>query len=652
MHFSDLSRAYSALQSLCARHARVIGLFVAALAVRCISYALFHADFWYTTYLIDDVQFYSWAHRILGGDIFGRAEGVFQLNPGYAYVLALIYGIFRSAAQAPHIIQYILGALNVVLLYLLARRVFSERVALVSGIIAACYGMAVFYAGKLLGAVWIESCNLILLLLLVRAREEGKRWQYIAAGAIMGLSALFRPNIMLFAPLAFFWLALPLVRQGRPGWLRAGRAGVLFALGAGLVLAPVTLRNWMIDRASGFVLTTAAGGINIFIGNNPEANGYNAWPSFIRYAPGAMHEDFKKEAERRIGRPMDDAEVSGYWLGESFAWMRAQPARAVRLMWRKVMYFWNAVEPPDNFLMDTVRRFTRLFGIPLISWGMVAPLALLGAALALARREQTLLHWYLLACLLMNMLVYVLSRYRYPAIIAVIPLAAYALVWLYECARRRAFGRLGLALAALACAVWFVHIRVIIGEVEWSKQYSIGIIYYNRGRTEEAIEAYQKSIAANPRFAPSRINLGTIYVAQEQYAEATEQFLAAAALAPEQVSELLRVAGELTAFKLDDPAGAIALLRRAHEADPGSRPVRDALGRVHIALGDFSAAEKIYRKLAADGPQDAAAAYALGLTHYYQQDFEQAAVWFRETLVRDPAHEDARRAIAYLREKR
>lgn len=116
-----------------------------------------------------------------------------------------------------------------------------------------------------------ESLCSLLVLLLARAwiecRDSGSRgWRgAIALGVPAGLLALTQPGE---APLAaLFGLAL----IGGIGWRRLLTFGLAGAAAATVVMLPWWVRNWIVFGA--FVPLTTAGGIGLWIGNNPDATG-------------------------------------------------------------------------------------------------------------------------------------------------------------------------------------------------------------------------------------------------------------------------------------------------------------------------------------------------------------------------------------------
>jgi len=631
------------------KHSFLITLFVGACGIRFVVFALYHADFWYKTCLIDDCLFYSWAHDIISGDFLGLRRGVFRMNPGYPYTLALIYFIFGKAFYAPHCVQYIVGAVNVLLMYMLTTQLFNRKTGVVAGILAAVYGMSVFYQGKLLGPVWINFFNLCMLLFLLYGVRLKRNSFFFAAGAMLGISSLYLPTVVLFMPCVALWIAL----QYRGAlWNQMARWGSqvgLFFCGIAVIMLPVLVRNAVVDKSFGLVLTTSSGGINFYIGNNPEADGYNAWPSFIRYSPDSMHDDFKSEAAKRTGKELTDSEVSSYWFNQSVRWLIANPKRAFWLYRKKFIYFWNAIEPPDNFMMDNVRKFTRIFGIPLLRWGILAPFCMLAIFLCLYRKKGMLLLLYMGTYMGINLLFYILSRYRFPAVIGLIPLAAYSMVWLSEQMKQKRWKQGAAGLVSLTVLFAFVYKPVVLGEIEWSKQYSIGVIYNNRGRVPEAIEAYKISIALNPQFSPSRTNLANIYLTRKEYRLAIEHYTVAAQLSEKDAPRIHHIIGEIYLYYLKEFENAESALQNAVAL--GEEPALLTMSELYIQQERYQDALTLLTQLAIQNPGDHRIPYKLGLVHLHTNAPYNAKGYFEQTLLLKPDFQDAHGALNYLQQR-
>jgi len=203
--------------------------------------------------------------------------------------------------------------------------------------------------------------------------------------------------------------------------------------------------------------------------------------------------------------------------------MAARPGAAARLFWAKTGFFWNYGEPPDNFFPSIFRRFTKIGPVPLLSWGLIAPLGLAGLLWSFRRepgRRYWILHAYVFSYFAVNVLFYILSRYRFPTAAGLIPFAGYALVRLYDNARLSRWGA-SAALAVLCLVSAGFSRQRLIGEEDMAvSHYSMGVIYANQGWEKEAVEEYRKSVAADPAFKAAYVNLGILLAKMGQAEEA------------------------------------------------------------------------------------------------------------------------------------
>ena len=164
-------------------------------------------------------------------------------------------------APAVFYVQALLDSASVVLITLLARRLFDTASAALAGGLAAGYALFLYYDALLL-KVSLSLFLITLALWLVLHADAGNRAaRWLAAGAALGVAALTRGNILALVPPIAGWILL--ARPGRA--LPALRAAGALALGLGLAILPVTARNYAV--AGDWVLTTSGAGIIFSIGN-------------------------------------------------------------------------------------------------------------------------------------------------------------------------------------------------------------------------------------------------------------------------------------------------------------------------------------------------------------------------------------------------
>ncbi|MCP5066498.1 MAG: glycosyltransferase family 39 protein, partial [bacterium] len=218
-------------------------------------------------YPIGDSKIYhERALDIAGGDLVGR-EAYFHSSPLYPYFMAAIYRIAGPSITAVRVVQILIGSLNCVLILLLTRGMTGKRRGppLVAGLMAAVYGTFVFFDADLLmiPLVLCFGCASVLLL----ARGAGAL-RLLTAGLLLGLAALGKPNVLLFAPVALLWIFTEFQRTIQwKRWLPAA----LFTAGVVVAVLPISIRNYIVSQD--LVLVSSNAGVNLYIGNHEGTDG-------------------------------------------------------------------------------------------------------------------------------------------------------------------------------------------------------------------------------------------------------------------------------------------------------------------------------------------------------------------------------------------
>jgi 4-amino-4-deoxy-L-arabinose transferase-like glycosyltransferase len=234
-------------------------------------------------------------------------------TPGYPIFIALCGGSIRAIRLA----QAFIDASNALAVYLLARQWLSFRRALFAAALVAINPLLIYFSGLIL-AETLFTALLIWGMVLVTSRKAAWKWR--ARGLLLlALSVLVRPSA----------LALPLFLAAlNPFWLRTYHWPRMVAAGAMLfvLLFPWALRNRL--RLGSWVWTTTNGGITMYDGFNPAADG-SSDQSFITQIPGLKN--------------MGEVRRSEYFLNLARKYVREHPARVQVLTFNKVVRTWSPV---------------------------------------------------------------------------------------------------------------------------------------------------------------------------------------------------------------------------------------------------------------------------------------------------------------------
>jgi hypothetical protein len=398
----------------------------------------------------DQVSYHELALRVLDGHGFSFGTGWWPATRAneptahwsflYVLFLAAVYSVFGPEPLAARLIQALLaGALQPWLAWRIGYRLFGMRVGLVSAGLTAVYAYFVFYGGALVTEAFFFVAFLWVLdratALSARPGAARNLWRWTVLGLAMGVSMLLRQAFMLVIPAIFAWLAWELAVRRREGG--APRLGLMSATGRTCIAAvvllacilPWTARNY---RAFGeFVLLNTNAGFVFYWANHP-VHGTDFIP-ILGTGPVNYGSILPSGLEA-----LNEAQLDRALLREGVAFVAADPARYARLSLSRAREYFKFWPSGNSGRASNLAR--------LLSYGVVAPFLLAGAILALVRWRQGgpggssgALFLLLVAAVysMAHLLTWTLVRYRLPVDAVTMPLAAYAMVALFERQSRR-----------------------------------------------------------------------------------------------------------------------------------------------------------------------------------------------------------------------
>lgn len=431
-----------------------------------------------------DMLFYQqWAERIRAGHL---TDGhAFYGLPLYAYWLAAIYKLFGAGPFLPLFLQALWDAAVAAIIYKIAISCFAtpddeSRSATAVALLAAA-GWIVFVPAQACALVLMPTTFGILAFWLavwcaVNPDAKFTTRHCLLLGMLVGAAAMAIGNVLFVVPL----LLAAILRKLRSRAITA--AGALVA-GTLLGTAPSWAHNYFVARDPVFL--SAHGGVNFWIGNNPEATGYPHFPG-LRTGQAEMLSDSLEIPRAEAGHDLKRSEVSAYWWAKARAYIVAQPLAWIGLLARKFANFWNAFEYDDLGVIAQLRREHVI--TPGLHFGIVAALAVPG--LLLAWRAAPHSRWIALALLLALgavLTVFVTERYRLVAAPALLLFGAFGIVRLWLAIAAGKSGAIAVYVLVMAGAAAFVAIPRTDASL-WA------LLAYDAGR--QALDANQLDVAA------------------------------------------------------------------------------------------------------------------------------------------------------------
>ncbi|PYK31681.1 MAG: hypothetical protein DME57_02815 [Verrucomicrobia bacterium] len=535
-----------------------------------------------------DMHFYNdWAREILGGQL--SQPFAFYGLPGYAYFLAFFYKLVGENPFVPGLLQAAADAGTGALIYLICVRIFAPfrstpaRAPQVMAIFAAL-GWAFFVPAEAYSVVLMPTALFIFVFWfvvwrIIRTDVAPSGIECFLLALLAGLTATAVATVVAVIPLLIAAAFLESRKQSARHSLLVKLAAL--ALGLGLGTSPCWVHNYIIAKDP--VALSAHSGINFWIGNNPEANGYPRFPPGLRAGQAAMLQDSITQAEAAAGRPLKRSEVSAYWSSKAKNYIGDHFVDWLRLLARKIRNFWSAFQYDDLSIITNLREQGVI--LPGIYFGVIAALAIPGIFLGwrFAPRSR-----WILAAVLLSMFallsVFVTERYRLGAVPGLFIFAAIGLSILWQ------------SIIAREARMIAVYLMLLAGS-------TVCVAWPQRNPSLWALDAYNSGWQAlesnNLQLAEKKLAVAYSYVPDN--------------------SETLFALGNLRLAE-NNSAAAQSFYRAVLNLDPNHKGAFNNLGVLALDAKQFDEAENWFRRAEAVDPRNAKTHFLLAKTLLAKSD--------------------------------
>jgi hypothetical protein len=389
----------------------------AALMVRLAWIVIGHT---YRFKMIDDNFSFGWEMGRIGAAIasghgfsnpFGPATGPTAWEPPlYPYFIAGVFRVFgiysRASAVVVLTVNSICSALTCVPIFLIARRIFSERVGILSAWAWALLPNVIFWCTR---AVWETSLSALLLAvviwmtLIIGGRQEKSpadesrvggdtQWApWFAFGLLWGIIALNGTSLLAFLPAAGLWAWHRRAKQQKKSFGGVLLASLIFFA----CIAPWLIRNY--KTFGQFIFIRDNFGAELRLGNGEGANGTLMLYQDPMHDPSAM----------RQFEEMGELPYIAMRKQQALAYITADVSRFAGLCLKRFLYFWAGAPRDTVWWLSAAKNFLYLVSSVLAWWG-------LARALRLGKPGAWLLFWLVVLYPALYYAVYALPRYRHP----------------------------------------------------------------------------------------------------------------------------------------------------------------------------------------------------------------------------------------------
>lgn len=349
--------------------------------------------------------------------------------PLFPIALSAAYDISGTGSksarwEAGRILEAALGALAVVLVYLIGLRLWTARVAITAGAMATVYPPLIIVGVSLMSEPLfiVFLLGAVLSALASRTATGRRRWGCaVGAGVLTGCAALTRSNgIVLLLPI------LLLVWRERPRLsLRAARAPLMVLAAAIVTLMPYTIRNAIVFHK--FIPVSTQTGYAL-------AGTYNSYSRYHTPFPGSWLPPVPQVLGVLARDPRaNEAQIGDRLTTEATSYIDAHPGYVATVAYWNTLRLLSLPGPGyERAIAQSEGYPMGLVSVSVYAFWFVALLALGGVLLGAARRTPIALWACAVVILIPSAIVSGTMRYRSPADPFVILLAALALTKLWS----------------------------------------------------------------------------------------------------------------------------------------------------------------------------------------------------------------------------
>jgi 4-amino-4-deoxy-L-arabinose transferase-like glycosyltransferase len=331
-------------------------------------------------------------------DPFGPHTGPTAWEPPlYPYLAAEVFRFFgiysRASAFVLLSINSVFSALTCIPIFLIARRIFSEKVAVGAAWTWALLPYVMYWCTRW---VWETSFSALLLAVIfwlaLTMEDRDGLLPWLQFGLLWGIAALNSTILVAFLPASGLWAWYHRAKRGKPSIAGIGLASLIFIA----LVAPWTLRNY--QTFGKFIFIRDNFGAELRLGNGRGADG--TWMQYI-------HPTQDTYAMRQY-TAMGELAYIEERKRSALDYIHADHSRFAVLCLKRFIYFW-AGPPRLSKIVWLAQTKNSLFlaSSVLMFWG-------LGRALRQRRPGAWLLFWLILLYPAIYYVVYPGQRYRHP----------------------------------------------------------------------------------------------------------------------------------------------------------------------------------------------------------------------------------------------
>jgi 4-amino-4-deoxy-L-arabinose transferase-like glycosyltransferase len=575
-------------------------LFIASLTISLILLSEYknHPLFYHLNRVTDSVGFLSVAEQLAETNFIG--SGKFNQEPGYQYFLSIIIKLFGNDLFTIKLFQSIVGSLTILLVYFLTLNIFNNfPAALFSSLLLLFCGIHYYYNLIILRPFLIPFLSFLSVLFFIFFLKTGKKKFIILSGFFTALAFFTRPTAISFIISALIILCF--FSKKNIIYYLSGFGIVLILLIARNIKAEADLLSFStkgpLEFASGNILQSTGTGWT----EHPEASEYaNKYKGLTSVMFNVVKDALLTDPIKYIGIKINKsiATIHNYEFPNNYSYLYYKEYRIPKLKYLII----NAGIIFIFFTMGIVEiRFNKNFNY---------------------RTKVILLYLIMIFFYFLTIVAfYVISRFRFPFLVMMTPIAGFGISKLIFNIRKKNYKRLFIQIGCGLAALYLTFFYPVKGI---NKNFNMAMAYANDGSifselnmVPEAIERYEKALS----YYSPEIGLTTIvklFIRNNDFENALKYSVSGLKLYPNSVELTYLAAYNNIALK--NYADSIEYLKKLSDNSiyQNYKYYNLALGYYH--LNDYNNSLEYWKKYYKVNPADTTAAKNIEILSQWQNN--------------------------------
>lgn len=578
-------------------------LFFIAFSIRIIYLLEFHLSNPFFDIIppsVDHFNFDQAAINFSEGDLLARSPNN-SFAPLYKYFLGFIYLLFGRNFYIIYIIQFTLGSLTALLIFLITKDLFGLRSGIIAFLCFAFYSPQIIYEGIILRAAFISFLGIVSFFLLLRIKDSLTLNRIIIAVLALSLFIQSRPNVLLCLPLVCIYL-FKVISPLEPA--RRTRYWLIITSAFLVSFIPLLIQSYIVHNR--FVFFDSSGPTAFISGNYITYSGFGFDATAL--------EDFRN---KNILNYLNSIKFVFHLIIDDFTGF-------IKLYLRKIYFFLNDFEAPSNVSIYLYREFSNTLNVLPGHFSFFSSLGIIGMVLttkALRNKNRLkifLLYSFFFSLFLSVILFYNVARFRLPVVPYLIIFSSYTInmivTWISKMQYKKAFVSI---LASIMLFITF-HEPERVYRIRADDYNNMALAWNEKGNPEKAINFVDLALAVDPLNFHSHFNKGQYYSQKQDWVNAIFYFEKALSLNSkyrEVKIKLIRALFNLgnQHFEKQEFNNAVDIYSKIIKLEPHDIDTLLNMGVCNVNLGKNNNAKRLFESILKINPNHSGAKTNLGL---------------------------------------